>query len=588
MPKVVQYQIINKRASMLPATAGQYDVTVLEQSQAIGGISRTVAHNGNRMDIGGHRFFTKEDRVNRWWADRMPLQGAASFDDKLLGRESRLVPGGPDPEEADRVVLIRHRVSRIYYDHTFFNYPVSLNGPTLKALGFARTMKVGFSYLGAQIHKLPETSLENFYVNRFGRKLYSMFFEGYTEKLWGRHPSVTSADWGSQRVKGISIAAVLKDAIHKATGRKDAKNTETSLIEEFSYPKFGPGQLWEEAASEVEATGGRVLKGKGAIHLTVDGAGKVTSVECADGSSYPCDVCMSTMPLKDLAAAMDNVPADVAAVAEGLPYRDFVTVGLLVPRLELKNETDIRTLGNIVPDNWIYVQDTGVKLGRIQVFNNWSPYLVADPEHTVWVGLEYFCAEGDDFWNMPDEERVPFAKNELVKMGVLSGGTELLDSHVELVKKAYPAYFDTYDKIDQLIAWLDTHPNLFCMGRNGQHRYNNMDHSMMAAFYAVRLVTSALSLACVAGVGVIIRNATLETYDIGTTNEKTSGAFARVNYDMIAIERTKSIAQRGPPGRPSNLPSAPVPPWRLCDLAWSDRLTHGLPQNPRMTQVWRI
>ena len=247
----------------------------------------------------------------------------------------------------------------------------------------------------------------------------------------------------------------------------------------------GLRKLWEEAASEVEATGGRVLKGKGAIHLTVDGAGKVTSVECADGSSYPCDVCMSTMPLKDLAAAMDNVPADVAAVAEGLPYRDFVTVGLLVPRLELKNETDIRTLGNIVPDNWIYVQDTGVKLGRIQVFNNWSPYLVADPEHTVWVGLEYFCAEGDDFWNMPDEERVPFAKNELVKMGVLSGGTELLDSHVELVKKAYPAYFDTYDKIDQLIAWLDTHPNLFCMGRNGQHRYNNMDHSMMTAFYAV-------------------------------------------------------------------------------------------------------
>ena len=183
MPKVVQYQIINKRASMLPATAGQYDVTVLEQSQAIGGISRTVAHNGNRMDIGGHRFFTKEDRVNRWWADRMPLQGAPSMDDKLLGRESRLIPGGPDPEATDRVMLIRHRVSRIYYDHTFFNYPVSLNGSTLKALGFVRTMSVGFSYLGAQIRKLPETSLENFYVNRFGRKLYSMFFEGYTEKL---------------------------------------------------------------------------------------------------------------------------------------------------------------------------------------------------------------------------------------------------------------------------------------------------------------------------------------------------------------------------------------------------------------------
>ena len=470
---------------LLTRAGDSYAVIILEETRSIGGISRTVEHDGNRMDIGGHRFFTKEARVNRWWADRMPLQGAPSHDDKILGRASRLAPGGPDPEATDRVMLIRHRVSRIYYDHTFFNYPVSLNAPTLKALGFARTMSVGFSYLGTQIRKLPETSLENFYVNRFGRKLYSMFFEGYTEKLWGRHPSVIAADWGSQRVKGISIAAVLKDAVNRATGKKNAKNTETSLIEEFAYPKLGPGQLWEQAAAEIEAMGGQILRGKRATHLTVGPDGAVASVECADGSSYPCDWCLSTMPLKDLAAAMDGVPQDVASIASGLPYRDFVTVGLLVPRLELKNETDIRTLGNIVPDNWIYVQDTGVKLGRIQVFNNWSPYLVADPEHTVWVGLEYFCAEGDAFWNMPDGERVPFAKDELVKMGVLSPSTRLLDSHVERVRKAYPAYFDTYDQIDRLVAWLDTHPNLFCMGRNGQHRYNNMDHSMMTAFLTV-------------------------------------------------------------------------------------------------------
>jgi len=474
---------------LLSRAADEYDVTVLEESQTVGGISRTVVHDGNRMDIGGHRFFSKEKRVTDWWADRMPSQGAASFDDKRLGRESALTPGGPDPEVEDRVMLTRRRVSRIYYDHKFFDYPVSLSGKTLRAMGPATTLAVGFSYLGSSVRKLPETSLENFYINRFGRKLYSMFFEGYTEKLWGRHPREISADWGSQRVKGLSVMAVLKDALAKATGKKDAAKTETSLIEQFQYPKLGPGQLWEETAAEVEAMGGRVIYDQRATGIEAADDGTLTAVvaTAADGATttYAADVVMSTMPLKDLAAAMPGVPADVAAIAEGLPYRDFVTVGLLVPRLELKNETDIPTLGNIVPDNWIYVQDTGVKLGRIQVFNNWSPYLVADPEHTVWVGLEYFCAEGDDFWNMAADERVAMATGELRKMGVLGEGTQVLDSHVERVRKAYPAYFDTYDQIDELIAWLDAHPNLFCLGRNGQHRYNNMDHSMMTAFLAV-------------------------------------------------------------------------------------------------------
>ncbi|MCI1665645.1 MAG: NAD(P)/FAD-dependent oxidoreductase [Atopobiaceae bacterium] len=477
---------------LLSRAAAEFDVTVLEASRTIGGISRTVVHDGNRMDIGGHRFFTKEERVSRWWDERMPGQGAPSHDDRILHRDGPLTPGGPDPETEDRVMLTRRRVSRIYYDHKFFDYPVSLSAKTLKAMGFGTTMGVGLSYLGACAHKLPEDSLENFYVNRFGRKLYSMFFEGYTEKLWGRHPSVISADWGSQRVKGLSVKAVLKDMVNKATGHKDAANTETSLIEQFHYPKLGPGQLWEQAAGEVETMGGHIRLDCRVTGVTADADGNVTcvSVTHADGSceDVPCDVCLSTMPLKDLAAAFaakGDVPEAPAKVAAGLPYRDFVTVGLLVDRLNLKNETDIPTLGDIVPDNWIYVQDSHVRLGRIQVFNNWSPYLVADPENTVWIGLEYFCAEGDDFWNMPADERVEFARRELVSMGVLDGGQRPIDSHVERVQKAYPAYFDTYDDIDVLIAWLDEHPNLFCMGRNGQHRYNNMDHSMMTAFLSV-------------------------------------------------------------------------------------------------------
>lgn len=470
---------------LLSRDAGEWKVTVLEESQAIGGISRTVNHKGNRMDIGGHRFFSKDRRVTKWWDKIMPAQGAPAFDDWVLGRPSTLAEGGPDPQSEDRVMLSRRRISRIYYDHTFFDYPISLSARTLRSMGPLTTAAVGISYLNSALKKLPEDNLENFYINRFGKCLYSMFFEGYTEKLWGRHPRQISADWGAQRVKGLSIVGVLLDAVAKATGRKNEENTSTSLIERFSYPKFGPGQLWEEVAHQVEAMGGQVLLGKHVTAVTTDADGNVTSVVCEDGSAYEADVVMSTMPLKDLVAAFKDVPQEVAQIAQGLPYRDFVTVGLLVPRLELVNETGIPTLGGIVPDNWIYVQDSGVRMGRIQVFNNWSPYLVEDPIGTVWLGLEYFCAEGDDFWNMEEAERVELARRELVTMGVLAPETEVIDSHVERVKKAYPAYFDTYEHIDELRTWLDGHPNLWCLGRNGQHRYNNMDHSMLTAFYAV-------------------------------------------------------------------------------------------------------
>lgn len=323
------------------------------------------------MDIGGHRFFSREKRVTDWWSERMPAQGAASYDDKLLGCVPVLADDGPDPEEVDRVMLTRCRISRINYGHKFFDYPASLSTKTLKAMGPATTMSVGQSYLAAQAHKLPETCLENFYINRFGRELYSMFFESYTEKLWGRHPREISADWGSQRVKGLSVVAVLKDAVAKATGMSNAVNTETSLIERFQYPKFGPGQLWEQTASEIVSMGGKNVYGQKAVRVLGGRGGHLNRVVAVDKGNnrteYEADYVFSTMPLKDLVAAMDDAPKDIADIAEGLPYRDFVTVGLLVDGLELKNETNVPTLGNIVPDNWIYVQDAGVKLGRIQI-----------------------------------------------------------------------------------------------------------------------------------------------------------------------------------------------------------------------------
>ncbi|MDO4913203.1 MAG: NAD(P)/FAD-dependent oxidoreductase [Bifidobacteriaceae bacterium] len=478
--------------------ANEYNVTLLEATKEFGGISRTVKHNGNRMDIGGHRFFSKDDRIMDWWKNILPLQGAPSYDDKKLGRHHDLEPGGPDPEVTDEVMLKRHRVSRIFWNRHFFDYPISLSVNTIRSMGFLLTMQAGFSYLKSVFHKLPEDNLENFYINRFGRKLYSMFFEGYTEKLWGRHPSEISADWGAQRVKGLSIIGVLKNAFSKLLPKKKSnKEVETSLIEEFWYPKLGPGQLWETVEKQCREAGVSVITGANVTEIHQN-EGKISSVAYVDeqGEKHEikADEFISSMPVKDLVNALDTenenkatVPADMKIIANGLPYRDFVTVGLLVKRMRLRNNTDIPTLGNppIVPDCWIYVQDPGYKVGRIQIFNNWSPYLVQNPDDTVWIGLEYFCAEGDEFWNLSDEEATEFAIKELTRMRIINGKQDVLDSHRERVPKAYPAYFDTYEHMPELVEYLDSFGNLYCVGRNGQHRYNNQDHSMATAIEAV-------------------------------------------------------------------------------------------------------
>ena len=471
---------------------GGFEITVLEATDRIGGISQTVKYNGNRMDIGGHRFFSKDSRVTDWWQELLPLQGAPSKDDIAFDRKKDFAEIGPDPEKCDEVMLLRDRISRIYYKNHFFDYPVTLKWDTIKNMGFVTTVKAGFSYLGAKIHKRPEDSLENFYINRFGKVLYSMFFEGYTEKLWGRHPSEISADWGAQRVKGLSITAVIRDMFRKIFG-KSKKATETSLIESFSYPKFGPGQLWELALSKAKENGVKVQMNCQVTDFEVaDGQIKAVIYNDGNGESQTlkCDTVISTMPINELVNGLgDNVPENVKVAAKGLPFRDFMTVGLLLKKTNLKNKTDYKTLGDIVPDCWIYVQDTSVKLGRIQVFNNWSPYLVSDPEHTVWVGLEYFCREGDGLWSMTEEDAIEFAVSELVKMGIIDRD-DVLDSHRELIKKAYPAYFDTYSEMDSIISHLNTYENLFCIGRNGQHRYNNMDLSMATAFEAVNSIVN--------------------------------------------------------------------------------------------------
>ena len=464
------------------------EVIVFEESDCFGGISKTVNYKGNRMDMGGHRFFSKIPEVNAWWDHMLPMQGHPTYDDIILNRPMPVTKGGPDPEKEDRVMLTRHRVSRILFDTKFYDYPISLKPETFKNFGLLTTLKVGFSYLGSMFHKLPETNLENFYINRFGRKLYSMFFEYYTENLWGRHPSEIDASWGAQRVKGLSIVAILKDVFGKIFKKKNRK-VETSLIEEFKYPKLGPGQLWDVTASEVEKLGGTIIKNAKVTKIHKDAENKLTGVTYVkDGEEVQVDgdYVISSMPVKDLVGGMNDVPADAARIAAGLPYRDYMTLGVLVPKINLVNKTHIKTVNNIVPDCWVYVQDRNVKLGRFQIYNNWSPYMIKDLEHTVWIGLEYFVNEGDEYWNMTEEEFAKIGVSEMIKLGLIDSPDVVLDVHMEKVKKAYPAYFDTYDEMDKLVDYLSSIENLYCVGRNGQHRYNNIDHSMVTSFEAVK------------------------------------------------------------------------------------------------------
>ncbi|MBR2877300.1 MAG: NAD(P)/FAD-dependent oxidoreductase [Clostridia bacterium] len=469
---------------------------IVEESGFIGGISRTARFKDNRIDIGGHRFFSKDKEVMELWKEILPLQSAPAKDDIILNRTHNYSGGdNADPEKDDDVFLIRNRVSRIFYRNRFFDYPVSLRLQTFINLGLKNTFFAGVDYLKSTVKKLPEDSLENFYINRFGRTLYEIFFEDYTEKLWGVHPREIAADWGAQRVKGLSVSKVILSAITKPF-KKNGGKTETSLIEEFYYPKFGPGQMWEKLSCMCKEKGAEIKMNSRAVKINLDGD-KVKSVtvrntdeksgEYGKEEEIPCDYVISSMPIKDLANAIDEFPEKEKKIAVNLPYRDFITVGLLLKELEIKNTTNIKTINNNIPDCWIYIQDRSVKLGRLQIFNNWSPYMVGDFENLTWVGLEYFCNEGDALWNKSPEEFISFASEELEKTGIIKK-ENIVDSFTTKVKKAYPAYFGTYSEFSEVKNYLDSIKNLYCVGRNGQHRYNNMDHSMLTGIQASKAI----------------------------------------------------------------------------------------------------
>jgi protoporphyrinogen oxidase len=479
---------------LLRRDAGHVPIVVEADSQ-VGGISKTVNYRGNRMDLGGHRFFSKSDWVMNWWQDILPVSGTdeelSNIELAYHGQSRRFSATGAEAD-AELVMLVRPRLSRIYYRREFFDYPLKLNANTLRKLGWFEAVRLGVSYGAAKLKpRRPERTLEDFFVNRFGSRLYRTFFKDYTEKVWGVSCSAISAEWGAQRVKGLSVTTALLHALKSAIGNGaglSQKGVETSLIERFLYPRLGPGQMWEEVARHVRIGGGSIYLRHRVIALeTCNNAVRRVQVHDLSTDEFrwiACDAFISTMPIRELVQQLRPAEAHVNEVAAGLPYRDFMTAGLVVRRM--KSRADGHE--SIPQDNWIYIQEPDVKIGRLQIFNNWSPDLVATPG-TVSLGLEYFCNEGDDLWTMPDDRFLEFAAAELEKIGLIDH-CDVLDGTVVRVPKAYPAYFGAYAQIGAVREFLDGFENLYAIGRNGMHRYNNQDHSMLAAKAAVDCLVS--------------------------------------------------------------------------------------------------
>jgi protoporphyrinogen oxidase len=470
---------------------------VLEKTDYVGGISRTVNYKGNRIDIGGHRFFSKSDRVMQWWLNILPMQAIEGQEAQITyQRQTANVAAHPapaDPEREDRVMLVRNRKSRIYFMRKFFAYPITLSGDTLSKLGMIKTLRIGLSYLRSLLFPIKnEQNLEQFFINRFGRELYLTFFKSYTEKVWGIECREISAEWGAQRIKGLSILKtvthILKKMVPKRKSDIAQKDVETSLIERFLYPKYGPGQMWEEVSRIVRDRGGQIL-----MHWKVQeiqhAGNRIKAVLARNSQTgelrrFEGDYFFSTMPVKELIADMNPpAPANVREVSDGLMYRDFITVGVLCEKIKLR-EVD----GELVKDNWIYIQEPDVLVGRLQIFNNWSPFMVAETGK-VWIGLEYFCNDTDALWLNSDAEMIELAKKELASMNILDP-QDVQDATVIRMEKTYPAYFGSYTRFPEIISWVNEFDNLYLVGRNGMHKYNNQDHSMLTAMTAVDNILS--------------------------------------------------------------------------------------------------
>lgn len=475
----------------------EMQVTLVEKESYIGGISATLDFDGNKVDMGPHRFFTKSERVQKLWESVLPLQGAPAIDDIELEHNLPLskLPDAPNPEITDDVLLNRPRLTRIYYRKKFFDYPVSLSLNTLLGLGFTNVFMIGISYLMSCIFKRKENSLEDFFINRFGTRLYETFFKDYTEKLWGVSCKDIPAEWGAQRVKGISVIRIVKEILGKLFLGKRFKTKQTSLIESFYYPKLGSGQMYKKMADIAEKNGADISLNSNVERINVENNRVKSVVINKNGKKDEiiCDNFISSMPVKELIAKINGeIPQRVADTAKNLPYRNVRLAAFLLKKLKLKNTTKIKTYNNLIPDVWIYIQEKGVRAGRMEIINNFSPYLVSNNKNQVCITVEYFCSDTDDIWQQNDENFLDMALGELIQMNIAQK-EDFIGRKSFKISKAYPAYFGSYKDFEIIKEYINSVENLYPVGRNGMHKYNNMDHSILTALETVDCIISPLN-----------------------------------------------------------------------------------------------
>ncbi len=467
-----------------------YKVTILEAENSIGGLAKAVLHANNRLDIGGHRFFTKNWKVNLWWLKLFPIQARPAYDYYKTQRKLNLPETGPSPHLDDIVMLKRQRFSHIIDGNKNYPYPMRFNSRTILNIGIKNTFKALSDYLKIRLKPLEQNSLEDFYINRFGNFLYRKFLESYLEKILGKHPKDLSADMGAQKIKGLTLGRIIKNSFYRTFHLKCY--TEPSLAREFYYPKFGPGHFWETVASKITSSGGKLVRNAKVVEIKLTEDGNVDEVGYKlNGELFyvKADAVISTMPLKDLVMCLPDVPEDICQIAKDLPFRDMVTIGMMVKKLKLRNTTSIKTLNNIIPDTWLYIRNPETKLSRVQIYNNWSPYLLRDPKKNVWLGLEYFCQDGDDYWKLNKQQWRNVAVKDLLDSGILANKKDVLTYCVKKISHAIPLYCGSYNQLDKLLEYLDSIGNLYSIGRNGQHRNNTTDHSILTAFAAVKHIT---------------------------------------------------------------------------------------------------
>jgi protoporphyrinogen oxidase len=465
-----------------------YSVKLVEQSNQVGGISRTVNYKGNLIDLGGHRFFSKHDKVLKWWADIMPVKGEINTKTITYHNKKKALPKNLNLTHSQFSLLLRPRKSRIYYRNHFFDYPLQLKYKLLKGLGFYKSFLISLGILRARLWPIkPEKNLEDFYINRFGKELYNTFFKDYTKKIWGKDCKEISSEWGRQRVKSLSISRIIRHSIANAfrTPSLLNKKTETSLIEYFLYPAKGPGQMWELVKDKCLANGVELIMQARVNEVGVkDSRAEYVCYKNDEGETLKlkADYVISSMPVRPFIKSLTSVvPKKVQQIAEGLEYRDFIIVGLLLKDILLKDKKQ-----KIVSDNWLYIQDNTVQVGRLQLFNNWSPFMVEEPTN-VWLGAEYFCNRTDELWRLDDEDLISFAVKELERIGVINSN-DVLDGTVVRAPKAYPSYTGAYESFGLIKDYLSTLKNIYPVGRNGMHKYNNQDHSMLTAFKATNMI----------------------------------------------------------------------------------------------------